>query len=429
MDTTSSTVEIEKELHRKIKERTLLDKEWKLPSELNMNYLRLTNVYRNEYDDEQKRDIYHFFDVLLMKSTYYEDKTRLSYQESIDKMQQTYTNSLPIDERNDKVKLPDYCNNRVDVIWTFVNGSDPHWIKTYEDKMKVKIEKQRFREYGSLKYSMRSVFENLPYVHWHLIVQDEYQIPTFLDKSKLIYYNDESTPGSLRIIYHRDYFPDPSVLPVFNSNAIEIAMYNLKGVGECFIYLNDDFFINSPVHPSLIFTEKGQIITRFDYVYTNSPKDKGIMYDKANANAVELINKYLNEPLRRHRSSHHWGIMRTSVLKKGGELFSDEFKKTCENPLRTEKDIGFYTFLDNFMYREGYSIQLFNNPKTEKRVSLQKVDKPNRNLFENEISKKKHPFVCINDDMKGDEVVIKQTIEYFVTQMENNYPNKSPFEL
>ena len=69
LNTTSNTIEIEKEFHRKIKERSLLDDEWKLPSELNMNYLKLTNIYKNEYDNQQMKDIYDFFDLLLMTST------------------------------------------------------------------------------------------------------------------------------------------------------------------------------------------------------------------------------------------------------------------------------------------------------------------------------------------------------------------------
>ena len=144
--------------------------------------------------------------------------------------------------------LPEYCNNRIDVLWLYVNGTEEHWLETYNKFMKKRIDQKRYRDYGSLKYSMRSVFESLDYenIHWHLVVQDEYQIPTFLNKSKLIYYHDESTPGSLRIIYHKDFFPHEEYLPVFNSNAIESALYNIKGVGECMLYMNDDFFINVP---------------------------------------------------------------------------------------------------------------------------------------------------------------------------------------
>ena len=70
---------------------------------------------------------------------------------------------------------------------------------------KYKYEHSRFHDYQTFKYSMRSVYKHVPFViHWHLIVQDEHQIPTFLDKSKLRFYNQTSNANSLRIIYHKD---------------------------------------------------------------------------------------------------------------------------------------------------------------------------------------------------------------------------------
>ena len=141
------------------------------------------------------------------------------------------------------VSIPSFCNNRIDILWTYVNGTEEHWIENFNRWSQEKYDDKRFRDYESLKYSMRSVYENIPFdIHWHLLIQDEFQIPTFLNKSKLIYYNDTSKPETLRIIFHRDIFPNNSYLPIFNSNAIESMFHNIKGINECFIYMNDDFF-------------------------------------------------------------------------------------------------------------------------------------------------------------------------------------------
>ena len=342
-------------------------------------------------------------------------------------MQQYY--KLKFNWRDENIKIPSYCNNRIDVIWTFVNGSEQNWIESYEKNLHIKVEKTRYRDYGSLKYSMRAMEANNPTdIHWHLIVQDEHQIPSFLDKSKLIYYNDESTPGSLRIIYHKDYFPDPSVLPVFNSNAIEAAMFNLEGIGECVMYLNDDFFVNSPLNPSIIFDENGKMKTYF-FQGTVLDQGKGSYYDKANANANEMLNWYYNENLKRNRAAHHWSIFRMSVLKKGGKIFHEQLFKSTRNKLRADNDVGFYSFINNFMVREGYSVPYFEHTKIMKYYCLKNKDSPTSAGLR-DLKRRKHPFLCINDCLKADDPEeMERGINAFVSSFENVYPNKTPFEL
>ena len=408
-----------------VEQNKLLDKE-RFPYEINYNHLLLTNLYRIELEQNEIRDIFEYMNIVLNAQNYMTKPLPIDVRYIWRNQIQLY-NQLKMNWKNENVKLPSYCNNRVDVIWTYVNGSEQHWMETYQIYSNTTIDDQRYREYGSLKYSMRSVYDNVPYdVHWHLIVQDEYQIPTFLNKKKLIYYNDKSTPGSLRIIYHKDYFPDPSALPVFNSNAIEAAMYNLEGIGECVMYLNDDFFVNTQIMPSLNFDENGKIKCYFYHGlvlnFTNSQ-----MFDKANFNSNQLLNKYYNENLRRHVNSHSWTMFRTSVMKKGCKLFEESFLKCTKNKLRSENDIGFYTFILNYMVREGYGIQLFQHRNTMKYTLLT----TSKNVMKKEysiIKKKQHPFVCINDGLNGKKSDVDDSIDEFLIKMEELYPTKTPFE-
>ena len=36
-------------------------------------------------------------------------------------------------------------------------------------------------------------------------------------------------------------------LPTFNTRSIETMIWNIKGLSDYFIYMNDDFFFNQPV--------------------------------------------------------------------------------------------------------------------------------------------------------------------------------------
>ncbi|EDR27108.1 hypothetical protein EDI_108780, partial [Entamoeba dispar SAW760] len=81
--------------------------------------------------------------------------------------------------------LPEYCQGRVDVVWLYVNGSEPHWQETIQ-RYKTDFDPQRFRDYDALKFSIRSVYLNAPFIHnFFLVVSDSYQIPTFLNRSKI----------------------------------------------------------------------------------------------------------------------------------------------------------------------------------------------------------------------------------------------------
>ncbi|ELP94563.1 hypothetical protein EIN_488980, partial [Entamoeba invadens IP1] len=60
-------------------------------------------------------------------------------------------------------KLPSVCQGRIDAVWLWVNGSDETWRSSHK-KFNQKFEENRFRETGTLKYSMRSVFKYLPYI-------------------------------------------------------------------------------------------------------------------------------------------------------------------------------------------------------------------------------------------------------------------------
>ncbi|KAL7721416.1 Capsular polysaccharide phosphotransferase sacB [Entamoeba marina] len=153
-----------------------------------------------------------------------------------------------IEERSDN------CNGRIDVVWTYVNGSDPKFIEKLK-KFKNRIDPQRYRDYGSLFYSMRSVFENVKFAKkWFLVVESESQIPTFLNQSTF----QESDGYHLEIIYHHQIFPHSKDLPNFNSASIESTFHRIPGLSECFIYLNDDFFIHNPVNKSFFVESDGR---------------------------------------------------------------------------------------------------------------------------------------------------------------------------
>lgn len=150
----------------------------------------------------------------------------------------------------------DLKSEPVDIVYTWVNGSDSNWLNKKNNELeKCKIpltpesNKGRFEDHDELLYSLRSVDLYMPWVRNIFIVTDN-QIPSWLDL----------TNPKIKIIDHGDIFPDYVRTPVFNSLLIEFFFHNIPDLSEKFIYFNDDFFVNKPLNKKDFFSEEGSPI-------------------------------------------------------------------------------------------------------------------------------------------------------------------------
>lgn len=94
----------------------------------------------------------------------------------------------------------------------------------------------RFRSNDELRYVLRSIDQNAPWIRKIYIVTNG-QVPAWFDKSQ----------SRVKIVTHEQIFPDLDNLPTFNSNAIELNIHRIPGLSEYFIYFNDDTFLGRPV--------------------------------------------------------------------------------------------------------------------------------------------------------------------------------------
>ena len=116
----------------------------------------------------------------------------------------------------------------MDAVITYVNGLDPVWQSEYSKcvGMETFLEK-RFRDWGTLKYLLRGICVNMPFVrNVYLVVSGDTQVPSWVDREQL------------RIVRHSDIIPS-ELLPVFNSQAIEMFLHRIEGLDEEFLYFND----------------------------------------------------------------------------------------------------------------------------------------------------------------------------------------------
>jgi len=111
-----------------------------------------------------------------------------------------------------------------------------------DDTMSV----NRYRDSNELRYSLRSLIQNAPWIR-HIYIVTDNQIPNWLNLET----------SRLSIISHSEIFANLSHLPVFSSPAIEANIHNIPGLSKRFIYFNDDVFLGQPVLPEDFISRKG----------------------------------------------------------------------------------------------------------------------------------------------------------------------------
>ena len=142
----------------------------------------------------------------------------------------------------------------IDAVYTWVDGDDPTWRSRKEaasgaaalEVHHTSHGESRFTSRDELRYSLRSLECFAPWIR-HIYLVTDGQCPEWLNTDH----------PRISVVDHRDIFTDPSVLPVFNSHAIESQLHHIEGLSEHYLYLNDDVMFGRPVKPSTFFEGNG----------------------------------------------------------------------------------------------------------------------------------------------------------------------------
>jgi hypothetical protein len=134
----------------------------------------------------------------------------------------------------------------VDAVVLWVDGSDPEWLENYERAFRATDpdgrsaeSRVRHRDNGELRYCLRSIEQNAPWIRKiHIVTAG--QIPPFVDPSH----------PRISVVFHDQFFPGRTsgeLLPTFNSFAIDASLHLIDDVADGFLRFSDDFFVLSPI--------------------------------------------------------------------------------------------------------------------------------------------------------------------------------------
>lgn len=322
------------------------------------------------------------------------------------------------EERQESEILPLECK-RIALLYTWVNGSDPAHIKARTLRAGNTAfshpSNNRFRDLGGLLYSLRSAEKYAPWIDDIYIVTSG-QVPNFLDMKN----------PHIHIVPHSELFHNPSDLPTFSSNAIEASLHNLPdSVGDCFIYLNDDMFFASDVHPSDFWTpRKGQIL--FKSAWTAPPPSSrlGNIWHRSIHHTNLLLDEMWGHAPLRHYASHGPYFFSLKVLRHMYDALPREFNVTTAHPFRAEDDVSI-----PFLYNQ-FASHYYKSEVADKTINtyLKIIDDPKRMRtdFERVLSKRPKT-VCMNDGLGNDPS--KEVLYEMHSFFHKLFPTKSKFEL
>ena len=145
-------------------------------------------------------------------------------------------------------------NIPIDVVYTWVDSYDPERVY-YQQKLLKKTDfnnhdKKRYVQRNELKYSIKSIEKNCPWVRTIYIVVKDDQKPNFInfdERSESLDNSKNKIP--IKLIKHSMIMPKSS-LPTFSSLSIELCLHNIPNLSDYYIYMNDDLFINKPLTKS-----------------------------------------------------------------------------------------------------------------------------------------------------------------------------------
>lgn len=217
----------------------------------------------------------------------------------------------------------------MDAVITYVDGSRERWRKQYAESVGGRPSVTRYRDWGTLRYTLRGIQKNAPFIrNVYLVVSDEDQVPEWVNRK------------NLRIVTHRDIIP-AKLLPTFSSNVIELWLHAVPGLQEEFVYFNDDVFLLNRCRPEDFFVNGKPCLT------PRKLTERGSMFRDMICNSTNTARAILG------LSEEPWFLMqRHTVAPMTRRSYEYAYEKAGERifasftPTRKSRNLNDYIFMD-----------------------------------------------------------------------------------
>ena len=291
-------------------------------------------------------------------------------------------------------------NIDVDIVFTYIDGYDPKFIKmknSYLNNINQKYNPDiRSKGIREIIYSVNSVIKFSPWIRKIFIVTNN-QIPPI--DNQLIW------SGKV-VIIDQNIIVDPKYLPTFNSDVIESYLHNIPYLSEIFLYNNDDMMhLNYIDRKDIYEVRNNKVLLKIRNNYNKNSKVYQVEYSMR----IDYTKKlFLNiDPNIRLINNHHTKFLRKSTMKYIEERYTKLLDKMRIHHVRSTGYIQYLFFLinvDNILHNN--IIINYGKDVIEKKFGN---SKGSRLLF-NDVLQIRPKFVCFNSMNKSFKEVFPQVM-------------------
>lgn len=307
----------------------------------------------------------------------------------------------------------------IDLVYLWVDGNDPDWIKKKHQATGIVADNSeennrgRYISNNELKYSLRSVEKNIPWIHKIYIVTDN-QRPDWLNIDHPL----------IQIIDHTEILPKEA-LPCFNSSVIEYFIYKIPNLKEHFLLANDDVFFNKKVSPDYFFNSIGlpfvrlkkKLFGRWHYDIKRLRGRRLGQYISKVIDGAKLVEKHFGVY---YSSIPHHNVdsyIKSDYRYAVEHLFSSQVELSLGNKIRKYGDLHRSAFL-YYALAVGRGELKHVGRRESSRIN---VSKQNWSSYLNRYSP---DLFCLNDSQRSNDND-RERVEPFLASL---FPLKSAFE-
>ncbi|WP_024800203.1 stealth family protein [Nocardia sp. BMG51109] len=307
----------------------------------------------------------------------------------------------------------------IDIVYSWVDGTDPEFRARRAGMLAQVVVGEgddadaRIRQIDELKYALRSLHKNAPWIRRIFIATDSRTPDWLADDPKVT------------VVRAVDHFSDTRGLPVFNSHAVECQLQHIEGLSEHFLYSNDDMFFARPVRPSMFFTPAG--ISRF--IEADTRIGPGVNTERRSGfeNAARVNRRLLADRFGHVITRHleHTPVpLRRSVLREMEREFAADFARTRDSRFRAATDIS----VTNSLYH--YYALLTGRAVPQESAKVRYVDTTSHTglaLLDGLAHRRKVDFFCLNDG-SFPEVPEAERVRTVSEFLQDYFPDPAPWE-
>lgn len=301
----------------------------------------------------------------------------------------------------------------MDIVISFVDCKDKVWMKNYLrtiPRCNGLFPYHQFYNHNTIKYVLRGIDEFIPYVNnVFIVVSNIEQVPDYVDQSKV------------KIVLHKDFIPE-EYLPLFNSTAIELFLHKIPGLGEEFIYFNDDMIPISHISYEDFFRDGVPCIS-----FNTEQREQSLSYRHCilsfyeAKNTVEMLTgKNIDkENIELQIPQHSPTPLLKSVCDEAASLERhDSLLEYYISNIRKQRNINQYYWADILYFKNKYiPSNIKNYYSTTKDIKDVDMDEVKSN----------YNFLCIND-YGSDDMTLSQIDDIIKLKLDTIFKNKSKYE-